>query len=151
MWHYWNDFAFVIVPPIVVPPIVVPPPVVVPPVLSAGAFQLLPSLYVDMDSGLVTVNPSGQADIRYDITNILNPSLTSVNGAQFGVGDRSNRGFLGCQVAAMSPAPVQLATIPVGSFVCFRTNAGRVSQFRVDAVGALPILTSTTLSYTTWQ
>ena len=68
------------------------------------------------------------------------------NGAQFAVGDRSNRGFAGCSAESYNSNPIPLATLPVGSYVCVRTNQGRISQFRLNGYQG----TTMKLGYTTW-
>ncbi|MFM7614518.1 MAG: hypothetical protein ACKO4R_09895, partial [Synechococcales cyanobacterium] len=62
--------------------------------------------------------------------------LSPVNGAGMWVGDRSNRGYEGCVNGAYSPSRVSLTNVPVGSYICMRTNQGRISQFRVNTISA---------------
>jgi hypothetical protein len=44
---------------------------------------------------------------------------------------------------------VPLAAVPVGSYVCMRTNQGRISQFRMNGIsGGYPKVLQ--MGYTTW-
>ena len=75
--------------------------------------------------------------------------LTPVNGARIAVGDRSNRGRNGCAVASYSTARVPLSAVPVGSYICMKTNQGRTSQFRMNAITGLSVK-NLEIGYTTW-
>ena len=76
--------------------------------------------------------------------------LAPKNGSAIGVGDRSNRGYSGCSTARFTNARVLLRDIPVGSYVCLRTDQGRISQFRVNRIsGGSP--KSVTIGYTTYE
>jgi hypothetical protein len=50
----------------------------------------------------------------------------------------------------MSANRVSLRDIPVGSYVCVKTNEGRISQFRVNGISSGSPKTLS-LGYTTWQ
>jgi len=76
--------------------------------------------------------------------------LVPRNGAQIGVGNRRNRGFAGCSTARYTSSRVSLSDVPVGSYVCMKTNEGRISQFRMNNIssGSPKILQ---LGFTTWE
>lgn len=107
----------------------------------------VPQTYVfDLDTGAV----GGQGDIWFEAVTHAELYLTPRGGARMAVGDRSNRGYAGCSSASYSTARVALSAVPVGSYVCVRTNEGRISQFRVNAISAGSPKTLT-LGYTTWE
>jgi hypothetical protein len=72
------------------------------------------------------------------------------NGAQLGVGNKTNRGYLGCANEVYTPNRVSLNTLAPGNYVCVVTSEGRVSQFRVNAIlGGSP--RTLRIGYTTWE
>jgi hypothetical protein len=76
--------------------------------------------------------------------------LVPRNGAQIGVGNRRNRGFDGCSTARFTSSRVSLSDVPVGSYICMKTNEGRISQFRMNNIsGGSPKVLQ--LGYTTWE
>jgi hypothetical protein len=111
----------------------------------------VPQTYLfDLDQG--RVGGAGEtADLWFQAETATRIYLTPRNGAQIWVGDRSNRGYSGCaRGGPYVSSRVSLYLLPVGSYVCVRTNQGRVSQFRVNS------LTSTSprtlvVGYTTWR
>jgi hypothetical protein len=119
---------------------------IVPPVLASGTIQLFPSFRVDLDTGALG---TAAADLELQLVTLLDARLAPINGAQMGVGDRSNRGYSGCLVEPMSAAAVPITAIPAGSHICARTNAGRISEIRIDALA--PLIRVLTVTFTTWQ
>lgn len=130
----------------------VPRPIPVPalpatPVTHTTGPLSVPQTYLfDLDAG--GVGSSG--DIWFHAVTNTELYLEPSGGAQMAVGDRSNRGFAGCSTASYSTTRVTLASVPVGSYVCVRTNEGRISQFRVNGVSSGSPKTLT-LGYTTWR
>jgi len=115
---------------------------------STGPLNVRQTYSFDIDNGRVT---SGRgADIWFRAVDHARRFLVPRNGAKIAVGDRSNRGFAGCRAARYSARPVQLRSIPVGSYVCVKTSAGRFSQFRVNAITGGRNKTLR-LGYTTWR
>ena len=90
-----------------------------------------------------------QADLWFEAVTAFEMYLAPRNGAQFALGDRSNRGYIGCSHETYSPDRIPLSAVPVGSYVCVRTNQGRITQFRVNGInpGYPKVLQ---LGYTTW-
>ncbi|MGV3649866.1 MAG: peptidase inhibitor family I36 protein [Devosia sp.] len=134
------------VPPIFpLPPITpVPPPAPPAPVTySTGPIDLQQTFTVNLDNGQ---SGGPGVDLWYQAVNAGEKYLTPRNGALLAVGDRSNRGFAGCSAASFSGDRVPLWSIPVGSYVCARTDQGRISQFRVNGFTG----TTMNLGYTTW-
>jgi len=123
------------------------PTPIVPVTYSTGPILLKQTYTADFDHGLVSAYG---ADIWFQAANPTHRYLKPLNGAKMAVGNRSNRGFSGCSTASYSGARVNINYVPVGSYVCMKTNAGRISQFRVNAVygGSFKKMR---LGYTTWQ
>lgn len=119
------------------------PPSGPPVTFSTGTRSLPETRRLNLDNG--NIGMAG-ADIWYRANNPAIRRLVPINGAQFALGDRSNRGFAGCSAASYSSGALAFAIMPIGSYVCVRTSEGRISQFRVNG------LTGTTLElgYTTW-
>jgi len=114
---------------------------------STGPLLLKQTYTANLDNG--TIGTPG-ADLWFEAVDSWHRYLKPQNGAKMAVGDRSNRGFSGCAAETFSTHRVNINHVPVGSYVCMKTNAGRISQFRVNAVygGAFKKMR---LGYTTWQ
>lgn len=138
--------GFECTPRIRVTPVPIPLPTPAPVTHSTGPLSVQQTYLFDLDNG--TVGSAGDIWIHAitDAQIFYEPS----GGAQMAVGDRSNRGFAGCSSATYSAARVNIRRVPVGSYVCVRTNEGRISQFRVNGVSEGPNRTFT-LGYTTWR
>ena len=131
------------------PPIIIPP-IGVPSILSSGTFDLLPSGRVNLDNG--TPGAAG-ADLAYG-GSVGNLQLLPVGGAQISFTDGTQRGIgtagvQSCATAAYTTAPVPLALISTGDFICMRTGEGHFSEFRVNSIGL--VLRRLSISYETWQ
>ena len=120
----------------------------VPPVHSTGLLPVPQTYNFDLDEGQVGSGPG--VDIWFQAVNPVQMYLKPMNGAQLAVGNKQNRGYSGCSVAAFSPNAVPLNTLPVGSYICAATNEGRVSQFRINGISPGSPKTLT-LGYTTWE
>ena len=119
-----------------------------PQTFSTGQFDVPQTYTFDLDRGRVGNSDDIDFWFQAETRDLL--YLVPRNGARISVGDRSNRGYAQCSTARYSSSRVSLSDIPVGSYVCVRTNEGRISQFRVNQVSSG---TPKTLSigYTTWQ
>ena len=116
---------------------------IVPEVYSSGSINLQQSYTANLDSG--AIGWVG-ADIWYRAILPVSKSISPRNGALLAQGDGSNRGFTGCNAATFTDQPIPVGDIPVGTYVCVKTNQGRISQFRLDGYAG----TTMKLSYTTW-
>ncbi|MFT6658182.1 SH3 domain-containing protein [Maritalea sp.] len=127
---------------IVVPP-VFPVLPIAPVTFSTGPINLQQTYTANLDNGAIG---GGGADIWYRAVTAVQKYIKPINGAKLAVGDKSNRGFSGCKTEAFSTAQVSIWTLPVGSYVCVKTNQGRISQFRLNGYTG----TTMKLGYTTW-
>lgn len=127
-------------------PIPIPMPTPTPPQHSSGLRDVPQTYVIDLDTG----NVGGSGDIWFEAVTSSELYLAPRGGAQMAVGDRSNRGFAGCSGESYSTTRTPLSAVPVGSYVCVRTNEGRISQFRVNAISAGSPKTLS-LGYTTWR
>ncbi|WP_339133713.1 MAG: hypothetical protein WGN25_13490 [Candidatus Electrothrix sp. GW3-4] len=119
-----------------------------PETFSTGQLDVQQTYTFDLDRG--RISDGNNIDIWFQAETRDRLYLVPRNGARIAVGDRSNRGYAGCSRARFSNDRVSLRDIPVGSYVCARTNEGRISQFRVNNIsnGRSKILS---LGYTTWK
>lgn len=119
-----------------------------PSTFSSKALNIPQTYTADLDRG--SVGAGAGADIWFQAETAELLYITPRNGARLGVGNRANRGYAGCSAARFSTDRVSLRDIPVGSYVCVRTNEGRISQFRVNAIsGGSPRTLS--IGFTTWR
>jgi uncharacterized protein YraI len=134
-------------PPVVPPPVIELPPVIIlpgpPETFSTGPIDLQQTFSANLDNGAVG---GAGVDIWYQAVTAVEKYITPRNGATIAVGDGSNRGYEGCTAESFSGDDVPLADIPVGTYVCVKTNQGRISQFRVNGFMG----TTMKLGYTTW-
>jgi hypothetical protein len=114
---------------------------------ATGALDIPQTYFADLDEGAVT--ESG-ADIWFEAETATERYVNPRNGAtivKVGTGGISRDM---CASAALSTARININDLPSGTYVCVRTNAGRVSGFRVNAtVGASP--GTLKIGFTTWD
>ncbi|QKV19859.1 hypothetical protein [Oricola thermophila] len=114
---------------------------------ATGRLDIPQTYQFDLDRGAVT--RSG-ADFWFQAETASLLYLVPQNGARIGVGDRSNRGAAGCATARYTGNRVSLRDLPVGSYICARTNEGRISQFRINGLsGGSPKTLS--IGFMTWR
>lgn len=110
----------------------------------SGTLNIASSFTADLDGG--NVGGAG-ADLWHHAINAAVRRLEPMGDAALARGDGSNRGYAGCREAAFSADPVPFAELTEGTYVCVRTDQGRIAQFRVNGY------TGTTLriGFTTWD
>ncbi|MCI5078714.1 hypothetical protein [Oricola sp.] len=113
---------------------------------STGLIDIPQTYLADLDRGRVT-QPGADIWFQAETRNLL--YIVPKNGARIGISGTRNRGYEGCRSARMSTNRISLRDIPVGTYVCVRTNEGRISEFRVNAVSPGSPKTLT-IGYTTW-
>lgn len=115
---------------------------------STGQLSVPQTYTFDLDEG--SVGASGAADLWFEAETATELYITPRNGARIAVGDRSNRGYSGCSTARYTSSRVALSAVPVGSWVCVRTNEGRFSQFRMNSISPRSPRTLS-IGYNTWR
>ncbi len=121
-----------------------PVPRPLPTAFSSGQIVLPDTLRADLDNG--TVGAIG-ADIWYRVFGSPTPRLVPINGARFARGDGSDRGYARCSIETFTANPLPITALPVGTYVCARTNEGRISQFRIRAI----LVNGIQIEYTTFN
>ena len=114
---------------------------------STGAIAVKQTYLFDLDRGSVGNNG---ADIWFELDRQNQYLLSPSGGAQVSVSGGRNRGYEGCRTAKFSAGKIPLAKLAVGTYVCVRTNEGRISEFRYNALEGTTVKTLK-LGYTTWQ
>jgi hypothetical protein len=99
-----------------------------------GPIQLRQTFTVDFDAGRTAAGSA--SDLWFQAVTARELYLTPINGATMWVGNRSNRNYAGCVNGIFTNTRVPLADVPVGSYVCMKTNQDRISQFRVNSISA---------------
>lgn len=125
-------------------PILPAPPIVNPGTFSTGPIDLPQTWSANLDNG--NVGGSG-TDIWYEAVTNDEKYLAPQGSARLALGDGSNRGYEGCVGADFSADRVALEDMPPGTYVCAKTNQGRISQFRVNGFEG----TTMKLGYTTFN
>jgi len=116
---------------------------------KTGPITLRQTFAADLDHGQTSAGAAN--DIRFEAVNAERKYITPVNGAKIAVGNLRNRGYAGCSRANYSSARVSLNRIPVESYICVKTNEGRVSQFRMNGISNSSRGKVLSLGYTTWN
>ncbi len=120
-----------------------PAPAPAPTTFSTGSINLNQTYRANLDNG--GVGGSG-TDIWFQAETAASKYIVPVNGAAFAIGNGSNRGYAGCAAASFTTARIPLSAAPVGTYICAKTTAGRISQFRINGI----TLSALQLGYTTW-
>lgn len=108
---------------------------------------VIPQTYLaDLDAGLVREQG---ADIWFQAATATKRYITPRNGAVMAVAGSRSVNLAGCQRLRLSSRRIPLASVPVGTYVCVKTEQGRYSQFRVNqAVAPSPGVLH--IGFTTW-
>lgn len=124
--------------------------VAVPPVYATGYSEISPGRTVDLDL-LRTDAPAVEADIRFAATSTLVRYLEPLNGAVLAVGGKRSAGRDGCAGASFSSnMRVMINQATIGSFICARTNRGRLAELVPYELAGNAALTLR-IRYVTWQ
>ncbi len=103
----------------------------------------------DLDGGVVLSGPDySAADLWFQAVSDAEKYISPKNGAKMlkmaGIPELAD-----CSGAALSSANIPLGSLPVGSWVCYKTNQGRYGRFQVDTLTAGPSQTIT-IDLRTW-
>ena len=102
---------------------------------------------VDFDGGVVT---EVGADVWFEAKTATELFLAPRNGAALAAGDLSKRDFEACASETYSTDPISFHSIGIGSFICVKTNDGRIGSFRIDGLSQTSPRTLA-LNYVVWE
>jgi hypothetical protein len=132
--------------PIVLNPgvIKVIPGLLVPQTFSTGPIDWKQTWEINLDNG-TQASGSGN-DLWYHAVTNTEKYIEPINGAKIAIGDFGQHGWDGCKAASFTSAKLAISDAPVGSYICVKTNEGRISEFRVNGFNG----TTMKIGYTTW-
>lgn len=114
-----------------------------------GHLEIKQTWSADLDTGTVG-GSRNQADIWFEADTATRRYITPKNGAKIGIAGTRSINKRGCSALSLSSNRIPISRTPVGTYVCVKTNKGRISQFRVnERVGASP--GTLKIGYTTWK
>ncbi len=96
---------------------------------ASGPATLILSDTLDLDANLV--NPGAGADLFYGRDSEGHPALQPRNGALIGVFGGVPPLISDCQSAALSAASLRVDDLMLGTYLCYRTDAGRPGWLRI--------------------
>lgn len=126
-------------------PSVSPTATVTPPGQMGGELALLPGDDLDLDT--LTIN-SGDADLLYQVDDNNFHWLNPANGAMIGVFGSFPPSQSDCKSASMSPAPIAVESLSVGTYLCYTSNHARLG--RMQLLGVNPEDQKLSLDLLTW-
>jgi Ig-like domain from next to BRCA1 gene len=116
-----------------------------PPGQVGGELSAIPGDTIDLDT--LTLN-SGDTDLAYVVDEAGYHWLSPQGGALLGVYGNTEPSLASCQAAVMSPAPIAVESLPVGTYLCYSTNHNRFGRAFLKAVD--PQNFTLTLNLLTW-
>ena len=122
-----------------------PPPS--PAIYRAGEITMSDSFISDLDEGEALAT-SETADLWFYFGLVLGePDLTPINGALLLLWPSGTPTGSECGQASLTSDPIPGSSLRVGTWFCYRTNAGRVGMLVIEE----RTLSSIRLSFTTWR
>ncbi len=122
-----------------------PSPTPTPPVQARGKLQPLPGNSLDLDKLVLN---GGDEDLLYQVDANQYHWLTPQNGAVMGVFGSLEPLLGDCQSAKMSPAPIAVESLALGTYLCYTTNQGRAGRALFEALDGNTYML--TLDLVTW-
>jgi hypothetical protein len=116
-----------------------------PPVQVRGVLSPVSGDTIDLDN--LTLN-SGNADLLYQVDANNYHWLTPQHEAMIGVSGSQEPSLAECQAASKSHAPIAVESLPIGTYLCYATNEGRLGRALLEAVD--PHNFTLTLDLLTW-
>lgn len=120
------------------------PGLLTPDTYSTAGINWKLSYTIDLDTG--TQGEGSGNDLWYEVGDGEN-FITPTNGGKIALGDFSQHGWSGCNGATFTTAKLSTQDAGVGSYICVKTNEGRISEFRIN--GYEDDFTMK-IGYTTW-
>ncbi|NPA06150.1 MAG: hypothetical protein GXO54_01960 [Chloroflexi bacterium] len=126
------------------PPTAAPPTATPESVLVHETRAIRPGTALDLDA----LTPDGTADLKYAQVD-GQATLIPVNGARLAVlGLQDTVAQVTCQDLPKGQAPLPLAALPLGTWLCYATNEGHVGALRLVSLD--PETGELTLEFRTW-
>lgn len=128
-------------------PILLNPDVIqllIPATYSTGPINWKQTWEINLDDGTQASSPGN--DLWYEAVTDDTKFIKPIHGAKIAIGDTAQHGYAGCNAATFTSAKLSLDDAPVGSYICVKTNEGRISEFRVNGFNG----TTMKIGYTTW-
>lgn len=126
--------------------VVGPTPTPAPEVHETEQMTIDSSYHFDLDEGDATAG-SGTRDAWYEAVSAVEQYLTPENGATFKKWGGSPPSYNDCNNASLSSAKISLADLPVGTWVCYETDEGRIGRFEVEGKTTY----EWTIDFRTWE
>ncbi len=122
-------------------------------VAASGELGLNRSLGFDLDEGFQQGSLGPPVDIWYQALSAIASNFNPRNAAQIGVFGFNTPSAQDCNTHTLSEAPVALATLSIGSWLCVRTNENRLSRFQIIGANGDPlnVASSVEITFTTWE
>jgi hypothetical protein len=116
---------------------------------STGLVTIPGTFCIDLDSGSTACD--GNADFFWEQVDAVERYLRPRNGALVAVAGTTSVNYQGCIALTLSDTPLNGSNnasnqIPAGVYVCAKTSADRISQFRINTYGY-----DLAIGYTTWD
>ncbi len=102
-----------------------------PPVYASGELSPAPGDSIDLDSLVLN---AGDADLMYQVDANNYHWLAPNDGATIGVYASLEPNLADCQSASMSPAPIAVESLSVGTYLCYTSNEGRIGRALLEAL-----------------
>jgi hypothetical protein len=109
-------------------------PTITPVIQASGPVSLNPNDNVDLDT--IQVNSGAGFDLTYEINAVGQHLLVPKNNAIIGVYGNTQPGLANCQSAPMTSTAVILENTPPISYLCYRTDQGRLGFSRYTGFNA---------------
>jgi hypothetical protein len=116
-----------------------------PPIQRRGLLSPAPGDTIDLDN--LTLN-SGNEDLLYKADANNYHWIAPVDVARIGVFSSQEPSLAECHSASMSHAPIAVESLPIGTYLCYSTNDGRLGRALLKAVD--PNNFTLTLDLLTW-
>jgi hypothetical protein len=116
-----------------------------PPVQASGELSPIPGDSIDLDT--LTLN-GNDTDLNYQMDANNYHWLTPIDETRIGIYGGLEPNLADCQSASMSPAPIAVESLSVGTYLCYTTNEGRLGRSLLGAVN--PDDFTLTLDLLTW-
>ena len=120
------------------------PGLLTPQTYSTGPIDWKQTWEINLDNGTQAAGAGN--DLWYHAVTDTEKYIDPINGAKIAIGDFGQHGWDGCKTQSFTSAKLALSDAPVGSYICVKTNEGRISEFRVNGFNG----TTLKIGYTTW-